>query len=69
MKAYLDTLSLSQLVGLKKDVEAALGHCEDSNRYMAVYSEGRDFAQRIREQCFGKHGAPQRPHKLDDMLK
>ena len=69
VKAYLDTLSLSQLVGLKKDVEAALGHCEDSNRYMAVYSEGSDFAQRIREQCFGKHGAPLRPHKLDDMLK
>ena len=68
IKAYLDTLSLSQLVGLKKDVEAALGHCEDSNRCMAVYSGGSDFAQRIRERCFDKHGAPLRPHKLDDAL-
>ena len=69
VKAYLDTLSLSQLVDLKKDVEVALGHCEDSNRCMAVYSGGSDFAQRIREQCFDKRGAPLRPHKLDDALK
>ena len=69
VKAYLDSLSLSQLVGLKNDVDAALGHCEDSSRYMAVYSGGSDFAQRIREQCFDKHGVPLRPHKLDDMRK
>jgi hypothetical protein len=54
VKSYLNTLSLSQLVDLKKDVEAALGHCEDSNRYMAVYSGGSDFAKRIRKQCFDK---------------
>ena len=69
VKAYLDTHSLSQLVGLKKDVEAALGHCEDSNRYMAVYRGGSDFAERIRKQCFDRDGTPLRPHKLDDMLK
>jgi hypothetical protein len=39
VKAYLDTLSLSQLVDLKKEVEGALADCEDSNRHMAVYSE------------------------------
>jgi hypothetical protein len=44
VKAYLDTLSLSQLLDLKKDVEAALADCEDSNRHMAVYSEGSDLA-------------------------
>ena len=54
---------------LKKDVEVALGHCEDSNRCMAVYSGGSDFAARIRKQCFDKDGTPLRPHKLDDMLK
>ena len=62
VKVYLDSLSVSQLVGLKNDVDAALGHCEDSSRYMAVYSGGSDFAQRIREQCFDKHGAPLRHH-------
>ena len=39
VKAYLDTLSLSQPVDLKKEVEFALADCEDSNRHMAVYSE------------------------------
>jgi hypothetical protein len=69
VKAYLDTLSVSQLVDLKKDVEAALGHCEDSNRYMAVYRGESDFAKRIRKQCFDKDGTPLKPHKLSDSLQ
>jgi hypothetical protein len=69
VKAYLDTLSLSQLIDLKKDVEAALDHCEDSNRYMAVYSGGSDLSKRIRKQCFDKDGTPLKPHKLSDPLQ
>ena len=66
IKAYLDTLSLSRLVGLKTDVEAALRRCEDSDRCMVAYRGGSDFAQRIRERCFDKRGEPLRPHKLDE---
>ncbi len=69
VKAYLDTLSLTQLLDLKRDVEAALADCEDSNRHMAVYSVGSDLAKRIHKQCFYKDGTPLKPHKLDDSLK
>ena len=52
VQAYLDTLTFPQVIALKKDVEGALEQCEDSNRYMAVYSGGDDLARRIRQQCF-----------------
>jgi hypothetical protein len=57
------------VLDLKKDVEGALEQCEDSNRYMAVYSGGDDLARRIRQQCFAKDGTPLRPHKLNDSLQ
>ncbi len=65
----MDTLSLSQVLDLKKDVEGALELCEDTSRYMAVYSGGDDLARRIRQQCFVKDGTPLRPHKLNDSLQ
>jgi hypothetical protein len=69
VQAYLDTLSLSQVIALKKDVESALKQCQDSNRHMVVYSGGDDLARRIREQCFAKDGTPLRPHKLKDSMQ
>ncbi len=69
VQAYLDTLSLSQKIALKTDVEGALEQCEDSNRHMAAYSGGDDLARRIRQQCFAKDGTPLRPHKLNDSMQ
>jgi hypothetical protein len=68
VQAYLGTLSLSQIVDLQKEVDAALEQCEDSNRHMAVYRGGDDLARRIRAQCFDKDKIPQRPHKANDLL-
>jgi hypothetical protein len=67
VQAYLDTLSLSQIVDLQKDVDAALEQCEDSSRHMAVYRGGDDLARRIRTQCFDNK-TPRRPHKANDLL-
>ncbi len=39
VQVYLDTLSLSRIVDLQKEVDAALEQCEDSNKHMAVYSD------------------------------
>ncbi len=70
VQAYLDTLSLSQKLALKTDVEGALEQCEDSNRHMAVYSGGDDLARPFfRQQCFAKDGTPLRPHKLNDSMQ
>jgi hypothetical protein len=68
VQAYLSTLPLSQIVGLQKEVDAALEQCEDSNRHMAVYRGGDDLARRIRAQCFDKDKIAQRPHKMSDSL-
>ena len=69
VQTYLDTLSLSQVAALRKDVDDALEQCEDSGRYMAVYQGGDDLPSRVRRQCFTKDGKPLKPHKLNDMLK
>jgi hypothetical protein len=69
VQTYLDTLSLSQVAALRKDVDDALEQCEDSGRYMAVYQGGDDLPSRVRRQCFTKDGKPLKPHKLTDMLK
>jgi hypothetical protein len=69
VQTYLDTLSLSQVAALRKDVDDALEQCEDSGRYMAVYQGGDDLPSRVRRQCFTKDGNPLKPHKLSDMLK
>ena len=52
VQAYLGTISLSRIVDLQKEVDAALEQCEDSNRHMAVYRGGDDLARRIRTQSF-----------------
>ncbi len=69
VQAYLDTLSLAQVVALQKDVDDALEQSEDSNRHMAVYRGGDNLSPRVRMQCFTKDGKPLRPHKLNDMLQ
>ena len=69
VQTYLDTLSLSQVAALRKDVDDALEQCEDSGRYMAVYQGDDDLPSRVRRQCFTKDGKPLKPHKLNDMLK
>ncbi len=68
MQGYLGTLSITRLVELQRDVDAALEQCEDSNRHMAVYRGGDDLAQRIRTQSFDKDRKPLRPHKANDSL-
>jgi hypothetical protein len=37
VQAYLSTLSLPRILDLQREVDAALGECEDSNKHMAVY--------------------------------
>jgi hypothetical protein len=69
VQAYLDTLSLKQVLALKEDVENALEQCEDSSRCMAVYQGGDDLRQRVSKQCFAKNGTPLRPHRQNDGLK
>ncbi len=43
MQGYLGTLSISRIVELQREVDAALEQCEDSNRHMAVYRGGDDL--------------------------
>jgi hypothetical protein len=69
VQAYLDTLSLKQVLALKEDVDSALEQCEDSSRCMAVYQGGDDLRQRVRKQCFAKDETPLRPHRQDDSKK
>ncbi len=68
VQTYLDTLSLSQVMALKEDVESALEQCEDSSRCMAAYQGGDNLLSCVRKQCFTKDGRPLKPHKQDDML-
>ncbi len=37
VQTYLDTLSLSEVIALNKEVESALERCEDNSRHMAAY--------------------------------
>jgi hypothetical protein len=69
VQAYLNTLSLAQVVALQKEVDEALEQSEDSTRHMAVYRGGDNLASRVRMQCFTKDWTPLRPHKLNDMLQ
>jgi len=69
VQTYLDTLSLSQVMALKEEVESALEQCEDSSRHMATYQGGDNLLSRVRKQCFTKDGRPLKPHKQDDMLR
>jgi hypothetical protein len=69
VQTYLDTLSLSQVAALRKDVDDALEQCEDSSRHMAVYQGGDNLPSRVRRQCFAEDGKPLRPHKLSHSLR
>jgi hypothetical protein len=64
VQAYLDTLSLAQVVALQKDVDDALEQNEDRNRHMAVYRGGDNLSPHVHMQCFTKYGKPLRPRKL-----
>jgi hypothetical protein len=69
VQTYLDTLSLSQVMALKEEVESALEQCEDSSRHIAAYQGDDNLLSRERKQCFIKDGRPLKPHKQDDMLR
>ncbi len=69
VQTYLDTLSLSQVMALKQEVEDALEQCEDSSRCMTAYQGGENILSRVRKQCFSRNGTPLKPHKQDDRLK
>ncbi len=58
VQAYLNTLSLAQVVTLQKEVDEAPEQSEDSNRHMAVYRGGDDLLRRVCMQCFSKDGTP-----------
>ncbi len=54
--AYLDTLSLRTVMQLQKDTVDALENLEDTRRSMAVYQDGPDLQDRIRNSCFTSTG-------------
>jgi hypothetical protein len=69
VQTYLDTLSLSQVMALKQEVEGALEQCEDSSRCMTAYRGGDNLLPRVRKRCFAKDETVLRPHKQDDMMR
>jgi hypothetical protein len=54
--AYLDTLSRRTVIQLQKDTVDALENLEDTRRSMAVYQDGPDLQDRIRNACFTSTG-------------
>ncbi len=54
--AYLDTLSRRSVLQLQKDTVEALENLEDTRRSMAVYRDGPDLQNRIRNSCFTSTG-------------
>jgi hypothetical protein len=56
VKAYLDTLSRRSVLQLQKDTLEALENLEDTRRSMAVYRDGPDLQDRIRNSCFTSTG-------------
>jgi hypothetical protein len=54
--AYLDTLSRRSVLQLQKDTVEALENLEDTRISMAVYRDGPDFQDRIRNSCFTSTG-------------
>jgi hypothetical protein len=54
--AYLDTLSRRSVLQLQKDTVEALESLEDTRRSMAVYRDGSDLQDRIRNSCFTSTG-------------
>ncbi len=68
MQGFLGTLPIARIVGLQREVDAALEQCEDSIRHMAVYRDGDDLARRIRAQYFDKDRTPLTPHRVNDSL-
>jgi hypothetical protein len=56
VKAHLDTLSRRSVLQLQKDTLEALESLEDTRRSMAVYRDGPDLQDRIRNSCFTSTG-------------
>ncbi len=54
--AYLDTLSRRSVTQLQKETTEALESMEDTRRSMAVYQDGHDLQDKIRESCFTANG-------------
>jgi hypothetical protein len=54
--AYLDTLSRRSVMQLQKDTVDSLENLEDTRRSMAVYQDGPDLQDRIRNYCFTSTG-------------
>ncbi len=54
--AYLDTLSRKNVMQLQRDTADALESTEDTRRSMAVYQDGHDLQDRIRESSFTANG-------------
>ncbi len=59
--AYLDTLSRRSVMQLQKETAEALENMEDTRRSMAVYQNGLDLQDRIRETCFTANGNQLQP--------
>jgi hypothetical protein len=68
--AYLDTLSRRNVLQLQKDTAEVLDNMEDTRRSMAVYRDGDDLQDRIREFSFTADGnrlQPKAPHTHADI--
>ncbi len=68
--SYLDTLSRRNVMQLQKDTADALENLEDTRRSMAVYQDGLDLQDRIRESCFtatGNRLQPKASHTACDL--
>ncbi len=58
---YLDTLSRRSVMQLQKETAEALENMEDTRRSMALYQDGLDLQDRIRETCFTANGIRLQP--------
>jgi hypothetical protein len=68
--AYLDTLSRRSVMQLQKKTAEVLENVEDTRRSMAVYQDGPDLQDRIRESCFTANGnrlQPKASHTQADL--
>jgi hypothetical protein len=70
VRAYLDSLSQRSVMQLQKETAEALENLEDTKRSMAVYQDGLDLQDRIRESCFTANGdrlQPKASHTQADL--
>jgi hypothetical protein len=52
VKAYLSSMTNTEVTALKNDTKQALEDLEDTNRSMAVYRDGDDLLERVHTSCF-----------------